>query len=322
MMNSTRKKILVALDGSGHSFEAVDYLGRILPPSDGPELVLFHVYSRRPERLMDMEESPFIDQAAAGMDQWETEQKKAVERFMEKARQALLDRGFPPGTVHVKTQEKKIGIARDIIHEAQSGYDGVVAGRQGMNPITRLVIGSVAAKLIASLTDAPLWLAGATGEPPKDYSKILIAIDGSENALRAVKYVGDIVRGAGISITLFQVIRSFDFKLPGPDEHFFKPADTAQWPDESQAVKTVRTSFEKAVKTLAAAGIDSDRVTTKIISGVATRSGTIIAQAMTGGYGTIVIGRRGHSRVGEFHMGRVTNKVVQLAGKTAVWVVS
>jgi len=59
----------------------------------------------------------------------------------------------------------------------------------------------------------------------------------------------------------------------------------------------------------------------KVISGVATRSGTIIAQAVSGSCGTIIIGRRGHSGIGEFHMGRVTNKVIQLADRTAVWVV-
>jgi nucleotide-binding universal stress UspA family protein len=129
------------------------------------------------------------------------------------------------------------------------------------------------------------------------------------------------VRGADIAVTLFQVIRSFDFKLPGPDEHFFTPAANTGWPDESREAQTVRAAFEKAVKVLESAGIDPYRITTKIISGVATRSGTIIAQAMTGGYGTIVIGRRGHSKVGEFHVGSVTNKVIQLADK-AVWVVS
>jgi hypothetical protein len=43
---------------------------------------------------------------------------------------------------------------------------------------------------------------------------------------------------------------------------------------------------------------------------------------MNGGYGTIVMGRKGYSEVGEFELGRVTNKVIQLAGTMAVWVVN
>lgn len=317
-MNANRKKILVALDGSGHSFDAVHYLGRTLPPG-GTSLVLFTVYSSRPERFWDAEEHPLIDQETDSVGQWKIQQKTAIGEFLDNVRQTLLDRGFPPDTVVIKTQEKKIGVARDIILEAQSGYDAVVAGRQGMNPITRLVIGSIAAKLIASLTDVPLWLVGSQAA---NSNKILIAIDGSENAMRAVEYVGRMVKGADTAVTLFQVIRSFDFRLPGPDEHFFKPEGDPGWPDESREAQTVRAAFEKAVKVLENTGLDPRRITTKIISGVATRSGTIIAQAMTGNYGTIVIGRRGHSRVGEFHMGRVTNKVIQLAGKTAVWVIN
>lgn len=318
MMNTNPTKILVALDGSSHSFDAVNYVGRILP-RERTALVLFSVYSRRPERFWDIEENPFIDPKATGIEEWEIQQKKAIAEFLENARQVLLDRGFPPDSVTIKTREKEVGIARDIIREAQSGYDAVVVGRQGMNPITRLVIGSVTSKLIASLTDIPLWLVGTDAADP---ARILIAIDGSDNALNAVKYAGRMVSGAEVSVTLFQVIRSFDFKLPGSDDHFFRPPEGASWPNESREAQTVRTAFENAFEALTAAGVDADRITTKIVSGVATRSGTIIAQAMTGGYGTIVIGRKGHSRVGEFHMGRVTNKVVQLAGKAVVWVVS
>lgn len=318
MMNTNRTKILVALDGSSHSFDAVNYVGHVLP-RQRTSLVLFSVYSRRPERFWDIEENPFIDPKAAGIEAWEIQQKKAIAEFMENSRQVLLDRGFPPDAVTIQTREKEVGIARDIIREAQSGYDAVVVGRQGMNPITRLVIGSVTSKLIASLTDIPLWLVGTDGADP---ARILIAIDGSENALNAVKYAGRMVSGADVSITLFQVIRSFDFKLPGPDDHFFRPPEGAAWPNETREAQSVRTAFEKAYESLTAAGIEDRRITTKIVSGVATRSGTVIAQAMTGGYGTIVIGRKGHSRVGEFHMGRVTNKVVQLAGKAVVWVVS
>ncbi|MFC1880277.1 universal stress protein [Thermodesulfobacteriota bacterium] len=38
-------------------------------------------------------------------------------------------------------------------------------------------------------------------------------------------------------------------------------------------------------------------------------------------FGTIVMGRRGHSSVREFFVGRVTNKVIHLAIDRTVWVV-
>ena len=47
----------------------------------------------------------------------------------------------------------------------------------------------------------------------------------------------------------------------------------------------------------------------------------ILQEAKEGGYGTIVMGRRGLSKVHEFLLGRVTTKVLQRAEKFAVWIV-
>jgi nucleotide-binding universal stress UspA family protein len=52
-----------------------------------------------------------------------------------------------------------------------------------------------------------------------------------------------------------------------------------------------------------------------------TRAGDILKEAKDGGYGTIVMGRRGLSKVHEFLMGRVTNKVLHRAEGFAVWIV-
>ena len=51
------------------------------------------------------------------------------------------------------------------------------------------------------------------------------------------------------------------------------------------------------------------------------RSGDIIREAREGAYGTIVMGRRGLSKVRDFLMGRVTSKVLNQAEDFAVWIV-
>jgi nucleotide-binding universal stress UspA family protein len=234
---------------------------------------------------------------------------------MENARQLLMDRGFPAEAVQVKIQERQVGIARDIIREAQNGYGAVVAGRQGMNPITRLVIGSIASKLIQSLTFVPLWLVGK----PNLSNKVLVAMDASEGSMRAVEHIASMVGGSNLELTLFRVVRSLKSNVAEQDEKDVGQHDSKAESDEEAASHAI---FEKAAQILEKAGITQDQITTKVVSGVATRSGSIIAQATSGGYGTIVLGRRGHSEVGDFYMGRVTNKVIQLAGKVAVWVVN
>jgi nucleotide-binding universal stress UspA family protein len=80
--------------------------------------------------------------------------------------------------------------------------------------------------------------------------------------------------------------------------------------------------FEEAITILTNSGFSQDRITTKLISGVGSRAGAIVEEAKRGGYGTIVMGRRGISKVEEFFMGRVSNKVINLARNLAVWVVS
>ena len=81
-------------------------------------------------------------------------------------------------------------------------------------------------------------------------------------------------------------------------------------------------AFEKGKGLLMKSGFESVQITTKIITGAHSRAGAITGEAKEGGYGTIVVGRRGLSTVPDFSMGRVSNKVIHMAKKQAFWVVS
>jgi hypothetical protein len=48
----------------------------------------------------------------------------------------------------------------------------------------------------------------------------------------------------------------------------------------------------------------------------------VLNEADRGGFGTIVMGRRGLSKVTEYAMGRVCIKVLLMARREAVWIVS
>jgi nucleotide-binding universal stress UspA family protein len=81
-------------------------------------------------------------------------------------------------------------------------------------------------------------------------------------------------------------------------------------------------AFKEAVKILTAAGLDQQNISTKTITGVISRAGAIVNMAEKGGWGTIVVGRRGLSSVSDFFMGRVSNKVIHAGRKDTVWVVT
>jgi nucleotide-binding universal stress UspA family protein len=304
-MGKHRGRILLAVDGSDQAFEAVRYVSQLFPPKR-MEVVLFHVATKVPEGFWDVEKSPAFKHKLSSAAAWATQEQTVVQEFMERSRQLFLDRGVPEDKVGVKIDERKKGIARDIIAESQRGYDAVVVGRLGKSQLKDLVWGSVADKLIGRLTDVPVCVVGGS---PQD-GKILVAMDTSEEATKVLNFAGTIMDITDCEVTLFHVIRGLE-------------SWTADASEELQrAEKAATTLLEESVERLERAGLNRDRISTKISSGAASRAGAIVEEARNSGCGTIVVGRRGLSRVKEFFMGRVSKKVLQLAKWNAVWVVN
>lgn len=304
-MGKHEGKILLAVDGSDQAFEAVRYVSQLFPPKR-MEVVLFHALSRVPEGFWDVEKSPAFKHKLSSVAAWATRQQTVVQEFMDRARQLFLDRGFPEDKVSVKIEERKKGVARDIIAESQRGYDAVVVGRLGKSQLKDLVWGSVAHKLIGRLTNVPVCVVGGS---PQD-GKILAALDTSEEATKVLDFAGSMMDITDCEVTLLHVIRGLE-------------SWTADASEELQnAEKAATTLLEESVDRLERTGLNRDRISTKIRSGAASRAEAIVEEARNSGCGTIVMGRRGLSRVKEFFMGRVSKKVLQLAKWTAVWVVS
>ena len=298
-MEKSKRKFLLAVDGSSQSLEAVRYAGRLFSPARA-EVVLFHVLSPFPESFWDIEKEPEDRNEEDGIRSWEVQQDQKIQMFMEKARQLFLDRNFPENAVRIKIQGRQTGIARDIVHESHNNYDGVVVGRWGTSMLKDFLWGSVANKLIGRLTHTPVCVVGGTPLA----GKILVAIDASEGAKRAIDYIGAMVDSPHWEISLFHAIRDIDKdKL-----------------DQTQ--KTMGSVFKEATDHLEKAGFNRHRIHTRIVSQVPSRASAIVVEALNGGYGTLVVGRRGFSNVKEFDMGRVSNKIIQMAREMAVWIVT
>jgi nucleotide-binding universal stress UspA family protein len=317
---SEKRRLLIALDGSEQSFEAVRYASQVLPPGK-MKVVLFHVQSKIPESFWDIEKDPSFRHRLAPVAAWAMQQEKAMEEFMERSRQLFVDQGVPREAVDVKIKDREVGIARDIAREAQKDYDAVVMGRWGMSKIKDLVWGSIANKVVGHLVQSPLWVVGGSPQP----GKYLVAMDGSDEAMRAVDYVGTMLAGSDCTVTLFHVLRGLEFLSLGFEGAFVPSPEVlggeeikAEFQRAEEAIKTV---CNQAIDRLEQAGLKGDQINTKIVSGAASRAKAIVEEAKNEGYGTIVVGRRGLSRVEEFFMGRVSSKVIQLAKEMAVWVV-
>ncbi len=321
MANSAKKKMLLAVDGSEQAMEAVRYVSKILPP-DQMEIILFNVMTKIPESFWDLQKEPAFYHKIANIKAWEIQQEKIIKDFMESAGQLLVDAGFPKDSFSVNIHERQEGIARDIVIESRKNYSAVVLGRTGLSELKDLVLGSIANKLMERLTHVPIWIVGGSPQP----GKLLISMDTSEWAMKAVDYVGSMLDGSESQVLLFHAVRGFDIFQRGHGKSFV-PEHNKDWIERAEkelneAGKAIEPVFEEAKQRLVSAGLSADKISNKVVTGVGSRAGAIVSEAQQEGFDTIVVGRRGLSRVQEFFMGRVSNKIIQMARKMAVWIVS
>ncbi|MEW5736762.1 MAG: universal stress protein [Thermodesulfobacteriota bacterium] len=145
---------------------------------------------------------------------------------------------------------------------------------------------------------------------------ILVAVDESENAGRALFYVGEMTASlTNVVITLLHVVRE-----PGPES----VPDRAERDDQVSRMRArAGKLLEEATAVLARKGIDQARVQQKILVSMppSTAVDAILEEIRTGHYETVVVGRRGLSRKEEFLFGSVSSRVVHEAKNKAVWVV-
>jgi nucleotide-binding universal stress UspA family protein len=275
------------------------------------KVVLFNVFSDVPDCYWDLEREPKSVKSVRHVRAWIHQRKKEMDAYMDNARQILLRNGFPPENIVIKIHARKKGVARDIVREAQDGYDAVVLRRRGTTTLKNIILGSVAIKLMERLSFIPIII---VGRKPMT-QRVLIAVDGSGGADRAIDFSAKILKDHGFGVHLVHVIRKTDAAVRGEK-------------DETAPICSVETESEIAAvlsngkNRLIQAGFSPDSVTTRVIKEVPSRAGALAAEADRENCETIVVGRRGLSKVREFFIGRVSNKVVHLARKNTVWVVT
>lgn len=308
----SENKVLVALDGSERALKTIEYLCSFKPFLK-KELVLHNIMAKVPECYYDLEKEPSSYQAGAQVEAWELEYKAAMEIFMEKSRNMLIAAGFMPEALHTIIKERNKGIARDIMDEAQKGYGALVIRRRGgAQSLLPLAMGSVSTKLVEKSSGIPVILAGVQ---TVNHS-LLVAVDGSEGAKRAVEFVAKIVENSPCKIVLCSVLRDFDVQDGKKKPKKNLPSDTIR-----TAFEAIETTVRDAGEIFETAGIPKSRIVTKIIQGAESRADALVQAAREEGCDTLVFGRKGRSDVTDFDIGRVPWKVIHGAKEMTVWMV-
>jgi nucleotide-binding universal stress UspA family protein len=157
-------------------------------------------------------------------------------------------------------------------------------------------------------------------------SKLLIAIDGSECSHRAVEYVARQFSGlSGLEVTLFHVLPYVPAVLW--DDGHIKNSEEVEarkkLVDLWLANQTSRLEpiFRGATDILTRGGIKPEQITVRSVSDSIDTAGSIIEEARTGGYQTLVMGRCGRTAGERLLMGSVTTKVINYGTGMALCVV-
>ena len=262
-MEGERCRVLVAVDGSEHTQGVVDYLRGIISTRH-TELVLFHIMPKAPDSFYDWGKDPASLPNADHLKKWELEQERRLRALMRDFRRCLTGAGIPEYSILISIRKAREGVARDLLQEARGGYDAIVVGRSGYGATGAQVMGSVAGKMAAKLDATNLWLVGKTGGG----KGVIIAMDSSESAMRAVEHVSKMIDAANSTVRLLHVVRGI--KVSGIGETF--PEEYRRRLIE-EAENLIGPAFEAATDILVSSGIAPDRISTKVISGVASRAG-------------------------------------------------
>lgn len=304
-------KVLIAFDGSENSLDAVRYVSQFHDPAR-TKVTLIHILAGLSEALVDFEDSPSLYAPDSVMSSWQAKMEQNIQKKMEEAKSILTGAGFLREWIDIKIQEIAKGVARDMITESNRGYDAVFVGRRGHVDPTDIIVGSTAYKLVSGIHHLPVAVVGDKPDP----NHILIGFDGSEDAFKGVACACALMPKPGRKVMLCHVVPSINAMPDG--QEILTPEQEREWVEKSR--KRIESSLEDASQRLSSAGFESPLIVKEIVESRISRAVTIAKSAESGGFGTIVVGRRGLTVIKEFLMGRVTLKVLHRAHKMAVWI--
>jgi nucleotide-binding universal stress UspA family protein len=146
------RDLLIGLVGAPVSQRVVDYTVRYFSHLKESKFTLFHVIPPVPpqfwayEGTLDLENGHEKQQKIV---MWLKEYTDKVKEIADDAKNKLIKAGVTGQNVFFKIRQQKIGIARDIFMELESGNYGIlVMGRRGFKDIKDFGLGSKANKLL------------------------------------------------------------------------------------------------------------------------------------------------------------------------------
>jgi len=312
-MTDLTKMLVIPTDGSENALRSLDYLHLIFGSDHNLEVTLKYVLPSLPPVLAD---NRYMDrETATKLKTIENKSIRMAEKILTQAKNFLIDKGFDAERVQTVYKKKESGIAQDICQWVESKRaDALLISSRGRSRLEAFFMGEVSSKLLEYCRVCPVWI--VQGQVKS--KRVLIAIDNSENALRAVDHAGFMLSGTDCPVTIFHTMRHLRRFVP---QEVLDEAPELEELWKTKAGQEIEPFMTKAKEVLVKAGLSESQISKKVVDGSRSAASDILEEARKNEYGTIVMGRRGISGVQEFFMGSVSSKVLQNATGMAVWIV-
>ena len=312
-MSELTKRITIPLDGSQNALRSLDYLDFIYGPKHNLEIILIYILPQLPSLMTD--ETTFDKETWIRIRGVEKKNIQMAERILEQAKNALIVKGFSENRIKTQYKKQETGVAGAICNMAKmKQIDTLLITRRGRSDIKAFFMGGVSKQLLDSCQVCPVWIVGS-----RDISKkVLIAVDSSENAMRAADHAGFMFSDTDCSFTLFHTLRHLRRFVP---LEVIEENEILEQLWENRAGEEVAPYMKRAKKILIDSGIKEERISVKITNGSRSAADDILKEAHDNDYGTIVLGRRGVSAFKEFFMGSVTSKILSRSNELAILIV-
>ena len=147
------QKILIPIDDSENALRAVEFVAKSF--SNDNQITLFNVMIDTAAlcNMNSPELTPLFKSQQSSFCLLEDKKRELVDAALTKAKDMLSEAGFPSEQITIKIEEKKEGVARDILQEAKQGYDLIALGRRGISGIQEFFLGSVSQKVFHEAKD-------------------------------------------------------------------------------------------------------------------------------------------------------------------------
>ncbi|MGD2015483.1 MAG: universal stress protein [Desulfobacterales bacterium] len=307
------KKIMIAVDDSRHSKNAVRYAARIREVLKNMEFTLLHVQPTISQYLLD--EAKKSPKAYAELEKVNRKNAETANHLLENYREQMMALGVAETDIQLYTQPRALGVAKDILEFSMAGnFDAIIMGRRGLSGLQDVFIGSVSANVVGHLTDTPIWLIDEEGT----LQDILIAVDGSENSLKAVDHLALMTaKNVDVKISFFHVT---------PKLKDFCPVDFEETQTEALEEiirkgdkECIDQFFSHAKKRLLEAGIQENQIKFKVSEGLFRVGKAVLDEYRQGNFGTLIVGSRGMNR--KYFTGSVSRYLINEFSEGALWVV-